>query len=152
MTPRQLAERLSGAPQRWTDTLFERLGALAKGAAEEARHNATERPRVQSGRLRASIRSGVLLNAAAPTLSLRAGEGAPYARVQEGPPGGGPYTLIRPRQGLYLAVPQPGGGVRLVKEVKIPATRFLERAFRSTLERVRGDALKGVLAETLRVR
>lgn len=146
MTPTEFARLLQEAPEELRQGLHRRLTALALQGEASAKRNATTSPRVRSGRLRNSIVGEVRNDTDGPTLTLRAGEGLIYARVQEGPEDGSPYTLIRARAGGYLAIPVgssltgagvyrgTGGPVRLVREVRIPATRFLERAFRATLD------------------
>jgi hypothetical protein len=145
VTLTEFARLLRDAPDELRTNLHRSLTALAIQGEASAKRNATTRPKVRSGRLRNSIVGEVRDGTDGPTLTLRAGEGLVYARVQEGPEDGSPYTLIRARAGGYLAIPVgssltgagvyrgTGGPVRLVREVRIPATRFLGRAFEQTL-------------------
>jgi hypothetical protein len=78
------------------------LAAEALRIESGAKSNATTRPRVRSGRLRASITGAVRATPDGAEVSVRAGHGATvtYARAQE------EGATIRPR-GRYLAIPLP---------------------------------------------
>lgn len=78
------------------------LAAEALRAEAGAKAFATTRPRVRSGRLRASISGAVRATPDGAEVSVRAGHGATvtYARAQE------EGASIRPR-GRYLAIPLP---------------------------------------------
>ena len=76
------------ADQRIVKTLFTKLRALSLKAEAEAKRNATDYPRVRTGRLRSSITGLVDTKNARPRLLLVAGgntKGAPvnYARFVE---------------------------------------------------------------------
>lgn len=84
----QFQERMRKADQRLIKTLFIKLRALSLKAEAEAKRNATDYPRVRTGRLRSSITGLVDTKNARPRLLLRAGgntNGAPvnYASFVE---------------------------------------------------------------------
>jgi hypothetical protein len=100
--------------------------------------NATSGPRARTGTLRRSIQGlAAAQGDGSIRVVLRAGGGASdlgYARVQEGPEGGGTHTVIRAKGDGWLTFKVPDGSFRKVKEVRIPATRFLERAFTAEVQ------------------
>ena len=53
----QFQQRMRKADQRLVKTLFTKLRALSLKAEAEAKRNATDYPRVRTGRLRSSIRA-----------------------------------------------------------------------------------------------
>lgn len=84
----QFQSRMRKADQRLVKTLFLKLRALSLKAEAEAKRNATDYPRVRTGRLRSSITGLVDTKNARPRLLLVAGgntKGAPvnYARFVE---------------------------------------------------------------------
>ncbi len=84
----QFQTRMRKADQRIVKTLFTKLRALSLKAEAEAKRNATDYPRVRTGRLRSSITGLVDTKNARPRLLLVAGgntKGAPvnYARFVE---------------------------------------------------------------------
>jgi HK97 gp10 family phage protein len=84
----QFQQRMRKADQRLVKTLFTKLRALSLKAEAEAKRNATDYPRVRTGRLRSSITGLVDTKNARPRLLLVAGgntKGAPvnYARFVE---------------------------------------------------------------------
>lgn len=84
----QFQTRMRKADQRLVKTLFIKLRALSLKAEAEAKRNATDYPRVRTGRLRSSITGLVDTKNARPRLLLVAGgntKGAPvnYARFVE---------------------------------------------------------------------
>lgn len=84
----QFQQRMRKADQRLVKTLFIKLRALSLKAEAEAKRNATDYPRVRTGRLRSSITGLVDTKNARPRLLLRAGgntNGAPvnYASFVE---------------------------------------------------------------------
>ncbi len=84
----QFQTRMRKADQRLVKTLFTKLRALSLKAEAEAKRNATDYPRVRTGRLRSSITGLVDTKNARPRLLLVAGgntKGAPvnYARFVE---------------------------------------------------------------------
>jgi HK97 gp10 family phage protein len=84
----QFQSRMRKADQRLVKTLFTKLRALSLKAEAEAKRNATDYPRVRTGRLRSSITGLVDTKNARPRLLLVAGgntKGAPvnYARFVE---------------------------------------------------------------------
>lgn len=84
----QFQSRMRKADQRLVKTLFIKLRALSLKAEAEAKRNATDYPRVRTGRLRSSITGLVDTKNARPRLLLVAGgntKGAPvnYARFVE---------------------------------------------------------------------
>jgi HK97 gp10 family phage protein len=84
----QFQQRMRKADQRLVKTLFIKLRALSLKAEAEAKRNATDYPRVRTGRLRSSITGLVDTKNARPRLLLVAGgntKGAPvnYARFVE---------------------------------------------------------------------
>ena len=84
----QFQNRMRKADQRIVKTLFTKLRALSLKAEAEAKRNATDYPRVRTGRLRSSITGLVDTKNARPRLLLVAGgntKGAPvnYAKFVE---------------------------------------------------------------------
>lgn len=84
----QFQTRMRKADQRIVKTLFTKLRALSLKAEAEAKRNATDYPRVRTGRLRSSITGLVDTKNARPRLLLVAGgntKGAPvnYAKFVE---------------------------------------------------------------------
>lgn len=84
----QFQDRMRRADQRLIKALFQRLKVLSLKAEAEAKRNATDYPRVRTGRLRSSITGLVSTKDAAPRMILMAGgntKGAPvrYARFVE---------------------------------------------------------------------
>ena len=84
----QFQDRMRRADQRLIKALFQRLRVLSLKAEAEAKRNATDYPRVRTGRLRSSITGLVSTKDASPRMILIAGgntKGAPvrYARFVE---------------------------------------------------------------------
>jgi len=84
----QFQTRMRKADQRIVKTLFQKLRILSLKAEAEAKRNATDYPRVRTGRLRSSITGLVDTKNARPRMLLVAGgntKGAPvnYARFVE---------------------------------------------------------------------
>lgn len=88
ITLAQFQDRMRRADRRLIKTLFQKLRALSLKAEAEAKRNATDYPRVRTGRLRSSITGLVSTKDASPRMILIAGgntRGAPvnYARFVE---------------------------------------------------------------------
>ena len=88
ITLAQFQSRMRNADRRLIKTLFQRLRVLSLKAEAEAKRNATDYPRVRTGRLRSSITGLVSTKDARPRMILMAGgntKGAPvnYARYVE---------------------------------------------------------------------
>ena len=88
ITLAQFQSRMRNADRRLIKTLFQRLRALSLKAEAEAKRNATDYPRVRTGRLRSSITGLVSTKDARPRMILMAGgntKGAPvnYAKFVE---------------------------------------------------------------------
>lgn len=88
ITLKQFQERMRKADQRLVKVLFERLRVLSLKTEAEAKRNATDYPRVRTGRLRSSITGLVSTKDARPRMILMAGgntSGAPvrYAKFVE---------------------------------------------------------------------
>ena len=88
ITLAQFQQRMRRADRRLIKTLFLKLRALSLKAEAQAKRNATDYPRVRTGRLRSSITGLVDTKNAKPRLLLVAGgntKGAPvnYARFVE---------------------------------------------------------------------
>lgn len=88
ITLAQFQNRMRRADRRLITTLFQKLRALSLKAEAEAKRNATDYPRVRTGRLRSSITGLVSTKDASPRMILIAGgntRGAPvnYARFVE---------------------------------------------------------------------
>ncbi len=88
ITLKQFQNRMRKADQRLVKVLFERLKVLSLKAEAEAKRNATDYPRVRTGRLRSSITGLVSTKDARPRMILMAGgntKGAPvrYAKFVE---------------------------------------------------------------------
>lgn len=88
ITLAQFQTRMRNADRRLIKTLFQRLRVLSLKAEAEAKRNATDYPRVRTGRLRSSITGLVSTKDARPRMILIAGgntKGAPvnYARYVE---------------------------------------------------------------------
>lgn len=88
ITLAQFQDRMRRADRRLITTLFQKLRALSLKAETEAKRNATDYPRVRTGRLRSSITGLVSTKDASPRMILIAGgntRGAPvnYARFVE---------------------------------------------------------------------
>lgn len=133
MTPLQAATALQEQAAALRVAALREASSSALRMEGLAKENATSLPRVRTGALRRSIQ-GVLEDRGAEGLRviLRAGSGSAdlgYARVQEGPEDGGAYTEIRARDGGWLAFQLPDKSWRRVRSVRVPATRFLQRAF-----------------------
>ena len=84
----QFQDRMRRADQRLIKALFQRLRVLSLKAEAEAKRNATDYPRVRTGRLRSSITGLVSTKDASPRMILMAGgntKGAPvrYAKFVE---------------------------------------------------------------------
>lgn len=88
ITLAQFQNRMRRLDRRLIKTLFQRLRVLSLKAEAEAKRNATDYPRVRTGRLRSSITGLVSTKDASPRMILMAGgntKGAPvnYARYVE---------------------------------------------------------------------
>jgi len=88
ITLAQFQTRMRNADRRLIGALFQRLKILSLKAEAEAKRNATDYPRVRTGRLRSSITGLVSTKDARPRMILIAGgntKGAPvnYARYVE---------------------------------------------------------------------
>jgi len=88
ITLAQFQTRMRNADRRLIGALFQRLKVLSLKAEAEAKRNATDYPRVRTGRLRSSITGLVSTKDARPRMILIAGgntKGAPvnYARYVE---------------------------------------------------------------------
>lgn len=88
ITLAQFQARMRNADRRLIKTLFQRLRVLSLKAEAEGKRNATDYPRVRTGRLRSSITGLVSTKDARPRMILIAGgntKGAPvnYARYVE---------------------------------------------------------------------
>lgn len=88
ITLAQFQDRMRRADQRLIKALFQRLRVLSLKAEAEAKRNATDYPRVRTGRLRSSITGLVSTKDASPRMILIAGgntKGAPvrYAKFVE---------------------------------------------------------------------
>jgi len=88
ITLAQFQSRMRNADRRLIKTLFQRLRVLSLKAEAEAKRNATDYPRVRTGRLRSSITGLVSTKDARPRMILMAGgntKGAPvnYAKFVE---------------------------------------------------------------------
>lgn len=88
ITLAQFQTRMRNADRRLIKTLFQRLKVLSLKAEAEAKRNATDYPRVRTGRLRSSITGLVSTKDARPRMILMAGgntKGAPvnYAKFVE---------------------------------------------------------------------
>lgn len=88
ITLAQFQSRMRNADRRLIKTLFQRLKVLSLKAEAEAKRNATDYPRVRTGRLRSSITGLVSTKDARPRMILMAGgntKGAPvnYAKFVE---------------------------------------------------------------------
>ena len=88
ITLAQFQSRMRNADRRLIKTLFQRLRVLSLKAEAEAKRNATDYPRVRTGRLRSSITGLVSTKDARPRMTLMAGgntKGAPvnYAKFVE---------------------------------------------------------------------
>ncbi len=88
ITLKQFQARMRRADRELIKTLFQKLRILSLKAEAEAKRNATDYPRVRTGRLRSSITGLVSTKDAVPRMILMAGgntTGAPvrYARFVE---------------------------------------------------------------------
>jgi HK97 gp10 family phage protein len=113
LTLDEFSKRIDRADKRIVKTLFQKLKVLSLKAEREAKTNATDYPRVRTGRLRSSITGLVDAKDGRPRVLLRAGgntNGAPvnYAQYVEF---GTKY--MRPR--LFL-----GRAIQKVQQNEIP--------------------------------
>lgn len=88
LTLAQFQNRMRRADQKLIKALFQKLRILSLKAEAEAKRNATDYPRVRTGRLRSSITGLVSTKDASPRMILMAGgntKGAPvrYAKFVE---------------------------------------------------------------------
>jgi hypothetical protein len=115
LTLEQFQHRMRKADQRIVKTLYKKLEILALKAERDAKLNATDYPRVRTGRLRSSITGLFDTKDARPRLLLRAGgntTGAPvnYAHFIEF---GAPRRNIEPRYFL-------GRAMKTIQDSEVP--------------------------------